>query len=203
MFDQFRRLTALVVLGLNLCCGAAAQAQGAEPIVMMQTSKGPIVIQVFLSQVPYTSRNFLDLVQRGFYNGLSFHRVERWCIQGGDPLGNGHGNFVDPDTGQVRFIRREINPRLHHFSAGVVAMARGNNPDSASCQFYITKAPAPFLDGQYAIFGRVVRGLDTVMHMAPGDRILSADIVSSSSERNNQQQPAGSQQQQPVGESGF
>jgi cyclophilin family peptidyl-prolyl cis-trans isomerase len=155
---------------------ASSQSNG-DPIVLLQTTRGPIAIQVFVNSVPNTARNFLDLVQRGFYNGLTFHRIETWCIQGGDPNGNGTGNFTDPGTGRPRFLQLEINPQLGHNGPGVVAMARSNNPNSASCQFYITKAQMPQLNGQYAIFGHVVDGMPSVYNMCRGDQILSAQLV--------------------------
>ena len=171
-----------VLLVLQFFLGTTATAQSnSDPIVVMETTKGTIAMQVFVSAAPNTSRNFLDLVQRGFYNGLTFHRIENWCIQGGDPNGNGTGNFVDPSTGQVRYVPIEINPRLGHNSPGVLAMARGNNPNSASCQFYITKAAMPQLNGQYAIFGHVVDGMNAVNAMGRGDRIVSAQIVDNGS----------------------
>lgn len=152
-------------------------AHAKDPVVVLNTTKGPIVIRVFMSYVPYTAGNFMDLVSRGFYSNAVFHRIENWCIQGGDPSGTGHGGFVDPQTGQPRHIRLEINRRLSHNSAGVVAMARTSNPNSASCQFYITKSPCPWLDGNYAIFGGVLDGMRAVMSMQRGDRIVSAQIV--------------------------
>jgi len=173
------RLLCSVWLSLVLI-GSTSQfalAEAHDPTVVIETSKGTLAIRVFLSTVPYTARNFLDLVQRGFYNGLTFHRVETWCIQGGDPNGNGSGHFVDPRTGRPRFLKLEINNGLKHNSPGVVAMARSNNPNSASCQFYITKAPMPNLDGQYAIFGGVTNGMETVFRIRPGDRILRARII--------------------------
>jgi len=148
-----------------------------DPIVLMRTTKGTMAIRVYSRMAPTTSRNFLDLVRRGFYDGKTFHRVESWCIQGGCPLGNGRGSFSDPDTGQVRYIPIEINHDLHHSSAGVVAMARGDNLNSASCQFYILKRAMPQLDGQYAIFGGVVDGLSTIQRIEIGDRIIHAEIV--------------------------
>ncbi len=203
---QMLTLYRLVNLTICLWCssGFSAEAQNADPIVVMQTTKGPIEMQIYLGAVPYTSRNFLDLVQRGFYTNLTFHRVERWCIQGGDPLGNGRGNFIDPDTGQPRFIRREINPRFKHMRPGVIAMARSNHPDSASCQFYITKQPVPFLDGQYAIFGGVLRGMEAVNRMTPGDRIISAEIVQPGVTNTTVNgTPPSTERQLPAGESGF
>lgn len=167
----------IVAATLVMCSLPAAMAQGSDPIVMLQTTRGNIVIRVYRGLVPYTAGNFLDLVSRGFYNGLTFHRIETWCIQGGDPNGNGTGDFVDPQTGQTRYLNLEISPALHHNAAGVVAMARSQNPNSASCQFYITKSPVPQLDRQYAIFGGVVDGINVVRSIGRGDRIISAQII--------------------------
>jgi peptidyl-prolyl cis-trans isomerase B (cyclophilin B) len=153
-------------------------AQNADPVVLMQTTKGTMQIRVYAGMAPRTARNFLDLVSRGFYDGKSFHRVETWCIQGGDPNGDGTGSFVDPDSGQVRYVPLEINRALNHGAAGVVAMARSSNPNSASCQFYILKKAMPQLNGQYAVFGGVVGGLNTIYGITPGDRIIHAEIIS-------------------------
>lgn len=172
---QFAKL--ILAATLLLSSLPAAFAQGADPVVLLQTSKGPIAIRVYRSMAPRTAANFLDLVSRGFYNGLSFHRIESWCIQGGDPNGNGTGDFIDPETGRPRYLNLEISPQLHHNAAGVVAMARSQNPNSASCQFYITKSPTRQLDGQYAIFGGVVDGINTVYRIGRGDQIISAQIV--------------------------
>jgi cyclophilin family peptidyl-prolyl cis-trans isomerase len=177
----------------------------AEPdqIVMMQTTKGPIVLRIFVSAVPATAGNFLDLVQRGFYNGLSFHRIETWCIQGGDPNGNGTGSFIDPSTGQARYLRLEINGNFRHNAPGILAMARSNNPNSASCQFYITKRAMPQLDGQYAIFGTVINGMPAVYNMQRGDRILSAEIVHPKQQAPAPSASSSSSSSSPTGDSGF
>ncbi len=159
-----------------------------DPVVCLNTTKGPIYIRVFISMVPNTAGAFLDLVQRGFYSGSAFHRVESWCIQGGGPNGNPNGVFVHPESGQVRRLRLEINRNLSHSGPGVVAMARTQDRNSASCQFYITKQQARFLDGNYAIFGGVVQGMNTVYSIRPGDGILGAEIVSDGSSPPPQQQ---------------
>ena len=203
MLSSFFCLLALLTYSI-----APADSQSnSDPIVVMQTSRGTIAMQVFVNSAPNTARNFLDLVQRGFYNGLTFHRIENWCIQGGDPNGNGSGNFVDPNTGQVRYLNLEINPSLGHNSPGVLAMARSNNPNSASCQFYITKAAMPQLNGQYAIFGHVVDGMQTVNNMGRGDRIISAQIVdqgsSSGSSSSSSSSPSRSRSSGPPKDSGF
>jgi len=174
--------------------------------VVLQTTKGPIALRVFTGMAPYTAQNFLELVSRGFYNGLTFHRVEHWVIQVGDPNGNGTGNFIDPQSGQPRFLRLESNRQLRHNAPGVVAMAHGKSPNSGSCQFYITKKPMPALDGSYSIFGGKIQGMDTVYNIQPGDRILSAEIASAGGfggRRAIQAAPVQRQPQGPVGDSGF
>jgi cyclophilin family peptidyl-prolyl cis-trans isomerase len=107
--------------------------------------------------VPITAGNFIDLTNDGFYDGLHFHRVVAgFVIQDGDPLGNGYGGpgYTIPD---------EFSPLLHHDGPGVLAMAHTSAPNSAGSQYYITLAATPWLDGAYAIFGRVFQGLDVVM----------------------------------------
>jgi len=169
---------------------ATTPAFAGDPVVCLNTTRGPIYIRVFISMVPNTAGAFLDLVQRGFYSGSAFHRVESWCIQGGGPNGNPNGVFVHPESGQVRRLRLEINRNLSHGGPGVVAMARTQDRNSASCQFYITKQQARFLDGNYAIFGGVVQGMNTVYSIRPGDGILGAEIVSDGSSPPPQQQQA-------------
>lgn len=208
--QQFARQ--IIALTLFAATIAPAWAQN-DPVVIMQTTKGRIVIRVFRNMVPYTANNFLDLVSRGYYDGKSFHRVEGWVVQGGCPYGNGQGNYTDPDTGRVRFIRLEINRNLNHNSAGVVAMARGQGLDSASCQFYILKKPMSQLNGKYAVFGGVVDGLNNIYRIAPGDRIISAQIAGGQPQRSaNQDQgeasiptptAASGESKEATGTSGF
>jgi peptidyl-prolyl cis-trans isomerase B (cyclophilin B) len=145
---------------------------------LIDTTKGAITLELFEDKAPITAGNFIDLVERGFYNGLTFHRFEPgFVIQGGCPVGNGTGGFTDPATGRERRIKLEVSPELKHGDAGAVAMARSQNPDSASCQFYITLGPAAFLDMQYAVFGRVIDGMDAVQKIRAGDRINSATLI--------------------------
>jgi len=130
---------------------------------------GTFKIELFADKAPTTVQNFLDLVKRGFYKDMIFHRVVTgFVIQTGDPTGTGRG-------GSEKTIKLEIHPDLKHNSAGIVGMARAQDPDSATSQFYITLAPTPQLDGRYAVFGRVIEGLDVVMaigqvEVGPGDR---------------------------------
>jgi peptidyl-prolyl cis-trans isomerase A (cyclophilin A) len=130
---------------------------------------GTFKIELFADKAPTTVQNFLDLVQRGFYKDMIFHRVVAgFVVQTGDPTGTGRG-------GSEKTIKLEIHPDLKHNSAGIVGMARAQDPDSATSQFYITLAPTPQLDGRYAVFGKVIEGLDVVMaigqvEVGPDDR---------------------------------
>ncbi|HLG14259.1 MAG TPA: peptidylprolyl isomerase [Blastocatellia bacterium] len=144
---------------------------------VIDTNKGRVRIEMYEDKAPITTGNFVDLVGRGFYDGLTFHRFEPgFVIQGGDPKGNGTGGFIDPSTGRERTIKLEVSPAMKHGDAGAVAMARSQNPNSASCQFYITLGQASFLDMNYAVFGRVVEGMDVVTQLRAGDRMASVTI---------------------------
>ncbi len=143
----------------------------------IETSKGKITLELFLDKAPITAGNFVDLVEKGFYDGLTFHRYEPgFVIQGGDPKGNGTGGYEDPATGRERRIKLEISPELKHGEAGALAMARSSDPNSASSQFYITLGPAAFLDGNYAVFGRVTDGLDVVKQIRAGERMTRVSM---------------------------
>ena len=157
---------------------AGAKRVASDPVFLIETSKGSIKVEVFKKDAPATSENFLDLVNKGFYNGLSFHRVvPGFVIQGGDPLGNGTGNYVDPKTGATRYLRLETSPNLLH-DKGALAMARANDPNSASCQFYITLDAQPALDGKYAVFGKVLEGQNVVDSIRMGDKMTKVSVVS-------------------------
>lgn len=145
---------------------------------VLETTKGTITIELYEDKAPITAGNFIDLIEKKFYDGLTFHRIEPgFVIQGGDPRGNGTGGYVDPKTGGERRIKLEVSPELKHGEAGAVAMARSSNPDSASSQFYITLGPAAFLDMNYAVFGRVVDGMEVVNQIRMGDRMTSVTVV--------------------------
>jgi len=146
----------------------------ANKTATIDTGRGSISIELYEDHAPITVGNFIDLVGRGFYDGLTFHRYEPgFVIQGGCPLGNGTGGFIDPATGRERRIKLEVSKDVKHGDAGALAMARSQQPDSASCQFYITLGPAAFLDMNYAVFGRVIDGMDVVKQIRAGDRINS------------------------------
>lgn len=138
-------------------------------IVKIITDKGTIKFELFEDKAPNTAKNFIDLASSGFYNGLKFHRyVPGFVIQGGDPKGDG-------TSGSGKNIKLEINKDLKHL-LGSVAMARSSDPDSASSQFYITLAETPNLDGQYAVFGKVIEGMDVVLLLRQGDVMKEVSI---------------------------
>jgi peptidyl-prolyl cis-trans isomerase B (cyclophilin B) len=148
-------------------------AMSADRTAIMETNKGTIKFRLYETDAPITAGNFIGLAEKGFYDGLTFHRVEPgFVIQGGDPRGNGTG-------GSGKNIPLEVKPQLKHDAAGVVAMARSSDPNSASSQFYITLSPTPFLDMNYAVFGRVTEGLDVVKKIAIGDKMTKVTIVAS------------------------
>jgi cyclophilin family peptidyl-prolyl cis-trans isomerase len=129
-------------------------------IAVLETSKGTIKFELYEDKAPITTANFIKLADRGFYDGLIFHRViDDFVIQTGDPLGNGTG-------GSGETINLEIHKDLTH-TDGAVGMARSSNPDSASSQFYICDGPQhASLDGKYAVFGQVIQGMDVVRAIA-------------------------------------
>lgn len=158
--------------------GKKENIMASDPIVVMETTKGTMKIEIFKNNVPTTSNNFLDLVERGFYNGLTFHRYEPgFCLQGGDPNGVGTGGFIDPATKRERTIPLEICKEYKHSAAGMLAMARSADPNSASSQFYFTLGPASHLDGGYAIFGKVVDGLSVMKELRKGDKMTKVSVL--------------------------
>ena len=145
---------------------------------IIETNKGNITIELYEDKAPTTAGNFIDLVEKGFYDGLAFHRYEPgFVIQGGDPRGNGTGGYIEPGSNRERRIPLEVSPELKHGEAGAVAMARSSDPNSASSQFYITLGPAAFLDMNYAVFGRVVDGMDAVRQIRAGDKMTSVKLA--------------------------
>jgi peptidyl-prolyl cis-trans isomerase B (cyclophilin B) len=152
--------------------------QQSDPLAIIITTRGPVTVRLFREFAPNTVANFVELAQKGFYNGLKWHRiVPGFCAQTGCPKGDGSGQYIDPVTNQPRHIPLEVSQHLKHNSAGVVAMARfGSDPNSASSQFYITLSPQPHLDGQYAVFGGVVSGMDAVKQLTTQDRVISVTI---------------------------
>lgn len=192
------------------CVQALSPCLQGKASVAMETSRGTITFELDGDAAPVTAGNFADLVKRGIYNGTVFHRVVRdpvpFVVQGGDPASSnpqtpkaqyGTGSFIDPESGQARFIPLEVafegedqprygrvvsNPsellqlKLSH-DRGALAMARSQSPDSASAQFYIALKPLPELDGRYAVFGRVTDGMEVVDAIRQDDTIIKATLL--------------------------
>ena len=136
---------------------------------LIETDKGTIKAELYTDKAPITTKNFIELADSGFYNGLKFHRVEPgFVVQGGDPKGDGTG-------GSEKTIPLEVNPDLKHVQ-GALGMARSQDPNSASSQFYITLAETPFLDGNYAVFGKVLQGMEVVEKIKVGDKMNNVHI---------------------------
>lgn len=132
-----------------------------NPIVTFEMADGKTFrAELFPAVAPNTVNNFLSLIKKGFYDGVIFHRViAGFMIQGGDPQGVGTGGPGYHIKGE--FSGNGINNPLKH-ERGVLSMARAMDPDSAGSQFFVMHDDAPYLDGQYAAFGKVIEGMDTV-----------------------------------------
>lgn len=165
-----------------------------EEIAVMETSQGRIVLMFYPQTAPNHVQNFKALAKKGFYDGTRFHRViPGFMIQGGDPNSKdlaranrwGTGGNVDAD-GRAVNVKAEFSNLKH--SRGVLSMARSQNPDSASSQFFIMHADAPHLDGQYSAFGQVIEGIEVVDKIAdlssgeangsvaPGDAVVLVSV---------------------------
>jgi peptidyl-prolyl cis-trans isomerase B (cyclophilin B) len=176
--------TAIMLLAMAAACQSttAKTSKDGLPVrntghyAILDTDKGTVVIELYPKVAPKTVANFEKLSKDGFYNGLTFHRVEPgFVVQGGDPNGNGTG-------GPGYDLPAEIDPNEHHLR-GTVAMARlGDNVNpqrrSSGSQFYICLEPAPFLDKQYTIFGGVVEGMSVVDKIRVGDHIKKITLSS-------------------------
>lgn len=189
------------------CDNSAVSCLDGKATITISTSKGDFTVEVDGTAAPLTSGNFVDLVERGVYDGTIFHRViPGFVAQGGDPSSAdprtppsryGTGGFMDPSTGQERQIPLEIplvgeeKPRygqpltepglrdqlkLRH-QQGAIAMARSQLPNSASAQFYVALEKLPHLDGSYAVFGRVIAGMEVVSQLKNGDRLVRAVVA--------------------------
>jgi len=142
----------------------------AEPLpqVTLQTSKGNIVLELTEDETPNTVANFISLAEKGFYDGVAFHRViPDFMVQGGCPLGTGTG-------GPGYVIADEFSPRLRH-TRGVISMANAG-PNTGGSQFFITHVPCPHLDGKHAVFGKVTSGMEVVDKIQKGDKIIKVAV---------------------------
>jgi peptidyl-prolyl cis-trans isomerase B (cyclophilin B) len=154
---------------------ASSGAAIAEDLgVILETSKGRIELSLTPDKTPITVASFVNLIQRGFYDGLIFHRViPDFMIQGGDPDGRGTG-------GPGYKFEDEFSDSLRHTGPGVLSMAN-SGPRTNGSQFFITHVATPWLDGKHSVFGKVTKGQDVVNAIAQGDRIVKATIVGDAS----------------------
>lgn len=140
----------------------------------IRTAKGNIEVELYATAAAKTVMNFSTLAKTGYYNNNSFHRVEEWVIQGGDPNGNGTGGrSIYGDT-----FEDEIDPKDELYKAGYIrgTLAMANRgPNTNGSQFFIIKKDTP-LDPAYTIFGKVLEGMDVVDKMTPGTKILGIDV---------------------------
>ena len=130
--------------------------QSKNRVAVIDTSMGTMEFELFEDKVPITTKNFIDLAEKGFYDGLIFHRVvKEFVIQGGDPAGTGAGGagYTIPD---------EVKQELKHDSIGILSMAN-SGPNTGSSQFFITMAPATHLDGKHSVFGKLIKGEDVLL----------------------------------------
>ena len=145
-----------------------------NPIVTFEMKDGDkFYVELYPEVAPNTVNNFISLINKGFYNGLCFHRViEGFMIQGGDPKGNGTGGPGYTIRGE--FTKNGFKNNLKH-KRGVISMARSMMPNSAGSQFFIMHADAPHLDGQYAAFGKITDGMDVAQDIANVPRSMWND----------------------------
>jgi peptidylprolyl isomerase len=161
--------TVLAALTIWLGFGFAAQAADPENTLFLELKDGRVVIEMRPDLAPGHVKQIKDLARKGFYDGIAFHRViEGFMAQTGDPKGDGTG-------GSGRKLIAEFSAEPH--VAGTVSMARTSDPDSADSQFFIMFAPAPGLDRQYTVWGKVTQGMQFVNNIKRGDRARNGAVV--------------------------
>lgn len=178
-------LIVLVLAGAYFMWDGRAPQSAGEPtnnkhMVVIETEKGVIKAELKPADAPKTAANFTELVNRKFYDGLTFHRVEPdFVIQGGDPQGTGMGGSETKIPLEIKCADGTMHegetvtcPVALPHNDGALAMARSMDPNSASSQFYITMGAQPLLNGNYAVFGYVTEGLDVVRKISRGDKIV-------------------------------
>jgi len=143
--------------------------------ILLKTSKGDLHITLFAPKAPVTVANFINLAQRGYYDGIKFHRViADFMVQGGDPTGTGGG-------GPGYTFEDEFDKSLKHDKPGILSMAN-RGPKTNGSQFFITHVPTPWLDGKHTVFGEVTEGQAVVDAIAQGDKIVKIEVLDSPAE---------------------
>ena len=149
-----------------------------EKNIMMETNMGNIKIKLFMKEAPLTAGNFLSLAEKGFYDGIIFHRViDQFMIQGGDPTGTGRGG----ESLWGKEFEDEVTPTLTFNRPGLLAMAN-RGPSTNGSQFFITTVPTEHLNMMHTIFGEVVGGMNSVYSLentpvGPGDKPLTDQVI--------------------------
>lgn len=170
--EEGKQCEIIDVSGLSDHRAILARLRIVHPVVVLETDKGAIEMELYPDVAPKTVANFIKLIEMEFYDGVTFHRyVENFVIQGGDPEGSGSGGPGWTIPGE--FQNPKLRAKMPRHRKGVVAMARANDPDSAGSQFYICLDPKPSryfsLNGQYTTFGKVIAGMDVVDQLRKGD----------------------------------
>ncbi len=162
-----------LLLCLTFAVISATNALSMDDIrIIVKTNKGDIEGTLFASKAPITVANYLNLAKRGYYDGLTFHRViPNFMIQGGDPTGTGMG-------GPGYKFEDEVKTGLKHDKAGIFSMANAG-PGTNGSQFFITHLPTPHLDGKHTVFGEVTKGQDVVNAITGGDKIVKIEVLDS------------------------
>jgi peptidyl-prolyl cis-trans isomerase B (cyclophilin B) len=141
-----------------------------NPRVTMETDKGTMVIELFVNEAPGTVKNFTDLISRGYYDGLTFHRViNDFVVQGGCPRGDGTG-------GPGYKIKCETEGNPHKHQRGSLSMAHAGK-DTGGSQFFICHSPQPHLDGVHTVFGKVVEGVEVVDKIRKDDHMTKVTVM--------------------------
>jgi cyclophilin family peptidyl-prolyl cis-trans isomerase len=191
MFHSLLRSASLATLALAVAFSSAAgfqkskKAEGKKPpmsngkeIAVIETSMGTIELELFRKETPKTVENFVKLAEKGYYNGVIFHRViDNFMIQGGDPTGTGRGG----ESIYGKKFEDEFVPTLKHDAPGILSMANAG-PGTNGSQFFITLKETPWLDGHHTIFGKVIKGMDVVkaigkVEVSQGDNRPVKDVV--------------------------
>jgi cyclophilin family peptidyl-prolyl cis-trans isomerase len=172
-------LMSLAVIG-SIAHAAPTGENSMPSLATIQTNLGSFTVELYDEAAPKAVENFVTLAQKGYYNGVTFHRViKNFMIQGGDPTGTGAGgescwgkNFADECTADVRFDQ-----------PGLLAMAN-RGPNTNGSQFFVTTVPCPWLNGRHTIFGKVTKGMDTVKKIegskvGPGDKPSAPVVIQS------------------------
>ena len=165
---KIKKISAIMVAAVILCtcflmsgCGGDTESSSSENTATIDVKDyGKIEVELYEELAPITVKNFVDLAKDGFYDGLTFHRIiTGFMIQGGDPKGDGTGGSEKTIKGE--FAQNGVENNLSH-TRGAISMARSTDMDSASSQFFIVQSDSTYLDGQYAAFGKVTKGMDIV-----------------------------------------